>query len=70
MRHKMLAGESFRADTWRITWPLRIRSRHALISPPIESVELPSKVKVTLVTAGLKKVGDIREIRIRKFFKS
>jgi hypothetical protein len=31
----MLAGESFRSDAWRITWPLRVRSRHALIPPSI-----------------------------------
>jgi hypothetical protein len=29
----------------------------------IESVELPPKVKDALVTAGLKTVGDIREMR-------
>jgi len=36
----------------------------------IESVELPPKVKDTLVTAGLKTVGDIRETPDSEFFKS
>jgi hypothetical protein len=63
MRHTVLAGESFRADTWRITGPLRIRSRCALIPPSIESVQLPK----CLGHGWQKEVGDIRESKIPNF---